>query len=35
MAAQVTTLADAPRYDQIEPIASRLIEEFLAAASPM
>jgi len=30
MAAQVTTLADAPRYEEIEPIASGLIEEFLA-----
>ncbi len=30
MAEQNTSVADAPRFDQVEPVASRLIEAFLA-----
>ncbi len=30
MAQQNTAIADAPRFDQIEPVANRLIEDFLA-----
>ena len=30
MADRITTIADAPRFDQIEPIANRLMERFIA-----